>query len=59
MKYVCDPCGYVYDEDQGVPDNGIKPGTKWETIPGDFKCPLCSEGKDRFDKVEGPTSTLP
>ena len=25
MKYVCDVCGYVYDETVGDPDNGIAP----------------------------------
>ena len=30
MKYVCNLCGYVYDEAAGDPDNGIAPGTKWE-----------------------------
>ena len=40
-KYVCDVCGYVYDEAAGDPDNGIAPGTKWEDIPEDFVCPLC------------------
>ena len=27
MKYICDVCGYVYDEALGDPDNGIAPGT--------------------------------
>ena len=31
MKYVCDVCGYEYDEALGDPDNGIAPGTKWKT----------------------------
>ena len=26
-KYVCGPCGYVYDPEVGDPDNGIAPGT--------------------------------
>ena len=26
-KYVCDPCGYVYDPEVGDPDGGIAPGT--------------------------------
>ena len=38
-KYVCDVCGYVYDEEAGDPDNGIAPGTKWEDVPEDFVCP--------------------
>ncbi|HAS20784.1 MAG TPA: rubredoxin [Lachnospiraceae bacterium] len=47
MKYVCDVCGYVYDEDKGDPDFGIEP-TKWEDLPADFECPLCGVGKDDF-----------
>lgn len=45
MKYVCDICGWVYDEAVGDSDNGIAPGTKWEDLPEDFECPLCSVGK--------------
>ena len=29
-KYVCDPCGYVYDPEVGDPDNGIAAGTAFE-----------------------------
>ncbi len=46
-KYVC-PCGYVYDETLGDPENGIAPGTKWEDVPEDFVCPICGLGKDAF-----------
>lgn len=52
MKYVCDVCGGVYDEAVGDPDNGIAPGTKFEDLPEDFKCPLCSVGKDNFSEEE-------
>ena len=48
MKYVCQVCGYVYDEALGDPDNGIAAGTKWEDVPEDFVCPLCGVGKDQF-----------
>ena len=30
MKYVCDVCGWEYDEEKGYPERGIAPGTKWE-----------------------------
>ena len=30
MKYVCDLCGWEYDEEQGYPEGGIAPGTKWK-----------------------------
>ena len=47
MKYVCDVCGWEYDEEKGYPEGGIAPGTKWE----DFECPLCSVGKDQFSEA--------
>ena len=50
MKYVCDVCGYVYDEELGDLDAGIAAGTKWEDLPEDFTCPLCGVGKDQFSK---------
>ncbi|WP_314313509.1 rubredoxin, partial [Hoylesella marshii] len=25
-KYVCVPCGYIYDPKEGDPDGGIAPG---------------------------------
>ena len=41
-----------YDEEKGYPEGGIAPGTKWEDIPDDFECPLCSVGKDQFSVAE-------
>jgi rubredoxin len=29
-RYVCSICGYVYDPEQGDPDNGVAAGTKWD-----------------------------
>ena len=31
-KYVCDACGWEYDEDLGSPDNGIAPGTAFGKV---------------------------
>ena len=42
MKYVCDVCGWEYDEEKGYPEGGI--------APEDFECPLCFVGKDQFSK---------
>jgi len=50
MKYECNLCGYIYDEAEGDPDNGIAPGTKWDDLSADFECPLCSADKDEFTK---------
>lgn len=51
-KYVCDVCGYIYDEEAGDPENGIEPGTAWADVPEDFVCPLCGVGKDQFSEAE-------
>ena len=48
-KFVCSVCGYVYDEDLGDSDNNIAPGTKFDSLPDDWACPLCSVGKDQFE----------
>ena len=50
MKHVCEICGWVYDEEVGVPENGIAPGTKFEDLPEDFECPLCFVGKENFSE---------
>lgn len=47
-QYVCLDCGWIYDEAFGLPSRGIAPGTKWETLPDDFKCEEC-------DVVKGDT----
>jgi rubredoxin len=49
-KYVCTICGYVYDPEQGDPDNGVAPGTKWEDVPDGWECPVCGASKDDFEK---------
>ncbi|MCB9498524.1 MAG: rubredoxin [Bacillales bacterium] len=47
-KYVCQVCGFVYDEEQGDPANGIAPGTKFEDLPEDWTCPVCGAPKAKF-----------
>ena len=42
MKYVCEV--YVYDEEVE--------GVKFEDLPDDYECPLCSVGKDQFAPEE-------
>ena len=52
-KYICKICGWIYDEAQGDPDNGIAPGTKFEDLTADYICPMCGAGKDEFAEYEG------
>lgn len=50
-KYVCSVCGWEYDPEAGLPDQGIAPGTPFENLPDDFECPVCGVGKDEFEKA--------
>lgn len=50
-KYVCEVCGWEYDEAEGYADGGIAAGTAWADVAEDFLCPLCFVGKDQFAEV--------
>lgn len=49
-KYVCNICGYEYDPAKGDPEHDVAPGTKFEDLPADWVCPLCSVDKSHFEK---------
>ncbi|MGI5902471.1 MAG: rubredoxin [Desulfitobacteriia bacterium] len=51
-KYQCIPCGYVYEPEHGDPEAEIAPGTAFEDLPEDWVCPICSAGKEYFEKIE-------
>lgn len=50
--WMCNICGFIYDEAQGVPEEGIAPGTKWEDVPPNWTCPECGARKEDFEMVE-------
>ncbi len=49
--YSCSICGFQYDPEEGDPALGIPPGTPFEDLPEDWKCPICNAGKDYFNEV--------
>jgi rubredoxin len=51
-KYFCVLCGYIYDEEIGVPEDGIDPRTVWSDVPISWKCPECGVGKEDFFVIE-------
>lgn len=51
-RYVCSICGYVYEEEKGIPEKGIGPGTRWDDLPAGWVCPLCGAPKSAF-RMEG------
>lgn len=44
MKYICNVCGYVYDEEVE--------GKLFKELDDDYACPLCGVGKDNFEVQE-------
>jgi len=50
-KWQCVVCGFIYDEAEGWPDDGIAPGTPWEDVPEDWLCPDCGVGKMDFEMI--------
>lgn len=51
-RYMCLLCGFIYDEAEGWPADGIEPGTRWEDIPINWQCPDCAAVKDDFEMME-------
>ncbi len=43
MKYLCEICGYIYDEEVE--------GTKFEDLAEDWTCPICLATKDEFSET--------
>lgn len=71
QRWICDACGFIYDEAKGDPDSGLVPGTRYADIPDDWQCPLCglTKGDLRLlpefvpaarsnPKKENPTTSL-
>lgn len=48
QTYVCKACGIFYREEDGDPDSGIPPKTRFCDIPGDWECPVCGVSKNDF-----------
>lgn len=43
MKYICNVCGYIYDDE--------KEEVKFENLPEDWTCPVCGVPKSEFTKM--------
>lgn len=49
-RYICAICGFVYDPAEGDPTIGIAPGTPFEQLPDDYRCPICNASREYFQK---------
>ena len=54
-KYICEPCGYIYDPAAGDPDSGIAPGTPFEDLPDDWVCTSMWVSSRGMDAASGKT----
>jgi rubredoxin len=50
--WMCLICGWIYDEETGLPEEGIAAGTKWEDVPPNWVCPECGARKEDFEMME-------
>lgn len=46
--YQCKDCMTVYDSNLGDRNFDIEPGTSFDEIDSDYKCPVCEATKERF-----------
>jgi flavin reductase (DIM6/NTAB) family NADH-FMN oxidoreductase RutF/rubredoxin len=51
-KYQCNICSYIYNPAKGDPEANIPPGTPFEKLPDDWRCPICGADKSEFKKLE-------
>lgn len=51
MKYSCELCGFIYDEERGDPQKGIEPGTPFTQLPEDYECACCGYKKEAFNPL--------
>ena len=50
--WMCLICGWIYDEESGLPEEGIAAGTTWEDVPPNWVCPECGARKEDFEMME-------
>lgn len=44
MKYICIPCGYIYEEEQSE--------QLWSDLSDEWVCPDCGGSKEHFAEFE-------
>ena len=59
MKYICELCGTIYDEEVGNVRRGIPAGTPFEKLPVYYHCPGCGCEKEAFSPVKEQAAPTP
>jgi rubredoxin len=50
--WMCLICGFIYSEAEGLLEEGIPAGTRWEDVPMNWTCPECGARKEDFEMVQ-------
>mmetsp|Transcript_44866 Transcript_44866/g.50677 ORF Transcript_44866/g.50677 Transcript_44866/m.50677 type:complete len:196 (-) Transcript_44866:221-808(-) len=53
-KHQCSNCDWEYDVTKGdsmMIGGMIKPGTEFDSMPSDWRCPVCRASKDAFNEI--------
>jgi rubredoxin len=50
-KWECVICGFIYDEAEGLPEDDIPAGTRFEDLAEDWECPDCGISKADFEPM--------
>ena len=58
MKYECEICGSIYNEELGDPRQGIHAGTGFAQLPEEYTC-RCGAGKEAFTKTAVKHTIVP
>lgn len=46
--WQCGGCSYIYEPSQGCEQDHVPPGTSWDELPPDWRCPDCGASKSDF-----------
>jgi len=51
-SWMCLICGWIYNEETGLPEEGIPAGTRWDDVPINWTCPECGARKEDFEMIQ-------
>jgi [NiFe] hydrogenase assembly HybE family chaperone len=54
VLHECGVCWHPYDPAEGDPSRAIAPGTAFEALPDDWRCPQCDAMKVKFLRTTAP-----
>jgi rubredoxin len=50
-RHECQACGYIYEPTKGDDKQAIPAGTAFNSLPQDWRCPVCGARTSRFSNI--------